>query len=57
MAAPASDLKPLSEDQQAEIHQAFSFYDRDGDDKIKHEELGIVLRSLGHGLFHCFLCD
>ena len=48
--AAAGDVKPLTDDQQAEIHQAFSFYDRDGDDKIKPEELGIVLRSLGHGL-------
>lgn len=43
-------VEDLTSDQQAEIHQAFSFYDRDGDDKIKPSELGIVIRSLGHGL-------
>ena len=43
-------VEDLTSDQRAEIHQAFSFYDRDGDDKIKPSELGIVIRSLGPGL-------
>ena len=47
---PSAEVEALTSEQQEEIHQAFSFYDRDGDDKIKPSELGIVIRSLGHGL-------
>ena len=48
---PKSDtyVENLTPEQREEIRQAFSFYDRDGDDKIKTTELGIVIRSLGHG--------
>lgn len=46
----SSDVEALTSEQREEIHQAFSFYDRDGDEKIKPSELGIVIRSLGHGL-------
>lgn len=49
-AAEAPDVEKLTPDQREEIRQAFSFYDRDGDDKIKTSDLGIVIRSLGHGL-------
>lgn len=44
-----SYVEKLTAEQREEIRQAFSFYDRDGDDKIKTSELGIVIRSLGHG--------
>ena len=46
--ASSSDVEKLNGEQREEIRQAFSFYDRDGDDKIKTSELGIVVRSLGH---------
>ena len=51
MAETKSDtyVEKLTPEQREEIRQAFSFYDRDGDDKIKTTELGIVIRSLGHG--------
>ena len=41
-------IEALNEAQREEIRQAFSFYDRDGDDRIKTTELGLVVRSLGH---------
>ena len=49
-----SYVEKLTAEQREEIRQAFSFYDRDGDDKIKTSELGIVIRSLGHGKFYSF---
>eukprot|EP00727_Mastigamoeba_balamuthi_P001659 m51a1_g11490 putative calmodulin (161) ;mRNA; r:15451-16074 len=42
------DVEKLTPEQKEEIRQAFAFYDRDGDEKIKAAELGIVVRSLGH---------
>ena len=50
-----SEVDALSPEKREEIQQAFSFYDRDGDGKIRASELGIVIRSLGHGLFPIFL--
>ena len=46
-----SEVDALTPEKREEIQQAFSFYDRDGDGKIRASELGIVIRSLGHGLF------
>ena len=37
----------LTEEQIAEFKEAFSFFDKDGDGKITHKELGYVMKFLG----------
>ena len=37
----------LSEEQIAEFKEAFSLFDKDGDQTITTKELGTVIRSLG----------
>ena len=38
----------LTEEQIAELKEAFSLFDKDGDGAITTKELGTVMRSLGH---------
>ena len=37
----------LSEQEESEIRECFALFDRDKDGKIKIEELGLIMRSLG----------
>ena len=37
----------LSEQEESEIRECFALFDRDKDGKIKVEELGLIMRSLG----------
>mmetsp|Transcript_4483 Transcript_4483/g.12680 ORF Transcript_4483/g.12680 Transcript_4483/m.12680 type:complete len:153 (-) Transcript_4483:127-585(-) len=41
-------LDDYTEDQIAEFKEAFSLFDKDGDGTIDADELGTVMRSLGH---------
>lgn len=38
----------------AKNREAFKLFDKDGNGTIDIEELGIVMRSLGPGVFHTF---
>jgi hypothetical protein len=42
------DIEQYTEEQIAEFKEAFSLFDRDGDGTIDSDELGTVMRSLGH---------
>ncbi len=37
----------LNEQEESEIRECFALFDRDKDGKIKIEELGLIMRSLG----------
>jgi Ca2+-binding EF-hand superfamily protein len=43
-----SDASQYTEEQIAEFKEAFSLFDRDGDGTIDADELGTVMRSMGH---------
>ena len=42
------EVEQYTEEQIAEFKEAFSLFDRDGDGTIDSDELGTVMRSLGH---------
>ena len=41
----------LTQEKRNSIKECFDYYDRDGDEKIKTDDLGKVMRSLGYGFF------
>ena len=41
-------VEEYTEEQIAEFKEAFSLFDRDGDGTIDADELGTVMRSMGH---------
>ena len=42
------EVEEYTEEQLAEFKEAFSLFDRDGDGTIDADELGTVMRSMGH---------
>lgn len=44
----AEEVEQYTEEQIAEFKEAFALFDRDGDGTIDSDELGTVMRSLGH---------
>jgi len=42
------ELEEYTDEQLAEFKEAFSLFDRDGDGTIDADELGTVMRSMGH---------
>ena len=53
----SSSMVSTTDEQVAEMKEAFGLFDRNGDGSIETKDLGIVLRSLGMNPTDAELCD